>query len=351
MKIRPFSFFLFLAFFAACDEAPASYELKLQESNTGALLQAISIVSWDAAWVSGHDATLCRTVDAGQTWETFLYKEADSLQFRDIYALDENSALLMSAGLGNMSRIVKFDVAEGFEELYQVKDSAGFLNSFEFWPDQKTGLAYGDSFDGRLFIIKTNDGGRHWERILTDKLPKAGEGEGGFAASGGCIAVMGEGLAWIATGAGGNARVLFTQDYGSTWSAYDTPMVKGKNAGIASIKMLTTELGYIAGGNMDQKEGYTDNVAITRDGGKKWMVVGAPLTEGALYGSALTGTEENHTFAVCGPRGMDMTTDRGLTYSNVSTDAYWSVQFHESGEFGFAVGPKGRIAKIERISD
>ena len=78
-----------------------------------------------------------------------------------------------------------------------------------FW-DADNGIVFGDSVDGQLYLLTTNDGGRVWSRVDTRNLPPALENEGAFAASGTNIALFGKSHAWIGTGAASKARVLRT---------------------------------------------------------------------------------------------------------------------------------------------
>jgi len=78
--------------------------LTTQTVDTRQLLQAVSVVSNDVVWVSGHGGTWARTVDGGATWTTGVVPGADSLQFRDLHALDAKRVWLMSAGTGAASQ-------------------------------------------------------------------------------------------------------------------------------------------------------------------------------------------------------------------------------------------------------
>lgn len=327
-----------------CEPKPLEIKTSALTSGTDALLQAISIVDDQTAWISGHKATFVRTTDAGNSWQVFRYELIDSLQFRDIHALSADEIVLMSAGPGAMSRIFKFHMDRGFEQTYLMEDSLGFLNTIEFW-DHQTGLAFGDSFGGQLFVLKTTDGGNSWQRIDPTKLPAAGNGEGGFAASGTCISVRPGGKAWIATGAGGNARILFTPDFGESWQYFDTPMVKGDAAGTTSIHMLSDALGTIVGGDLMQADQHTSNTAVTRDGGKTWELTQLPNTKGAFYGSDLISMGDGHLWIACGPNGIDYSNDLGMSFQTLDTLNYWAVDLHQSG-FGYASGTKGKILKI-----
>lgn len=328
----------------SCGENPLEIETQQLNSGTHALLQAISIVDENTAWVSGHDATILITLDGGNSWNRFVYEQADTLQFRDIHAFEPDKGIVMAAGSGNMSQIFQFDVNSGFTKTYQMKDSMGFLNTIEFW-DKPNGLAFGDSFNGALFVLKTMDGGSSWSRINPKNLPAAGDAEGGFAASGTCIATRPGGKAWIGTGAGGNGRVLFTEDFGDNWTAYTTPMVKGDAAGITSIRMLNDQTGTIVGGDLYTTDAFTSNIAITQNGGKTWEAASRPVTKGAFYGSDLISYGGEALLVVCGPGGMDSSTDMGAHFVNLDTTNYWAVDMHPSG-FGYAAGPDGKLLKL-----
>ncbi|WP_421874772.1 WD40/YVTN/BNR-like repeat-containing protein [Marinoscillum sp.] len=317
------------------------------DSNTNRLMQAISIVDENIAWISGHRATFIQTTDGGMSWKAYGYDQIDSLQFRDIHAFDDKNAVLMSAGPGSMSRILLVNLDSGFTETYVMPHEEGFLNTIEFWDDQN-GLAFGDSFNGELFVLKTTDGGTNWDRIDPSLLPPAGKGEGGFAASGTCISTRPGGKAWIGTGAGGNARVLYTEDYGDSWNESQVPIITGDAAGIASINMATDLVGVIAGGDLAISDQYTDNVAITQDGGKNWTLTSQPQTKGAFYGSDVIPWKDGYFLISSGPKGIDYSFDLGKTFSNLDTLNYWAVNMHEAG-FGYAAGTEGKVIKLEIV--
>lgn len=335
---------LLLIIITSCQTKNKLVTTKQLSSQTGALLQAISIVDETRAWVSGHQATFCRTTDRGDSWQVFKHA-SDTLQFRDIHAFDIDKVVLMSAGSGNASRIYLFDASKGlYKETYVMPHPQGFLNTIEFW-DTQNGLAFGDSFNNEYFILKTSDGGNSWSRIDPTKLPKAGEGEGGFAASGTCITTLAGGVAHIGTGAGGHSNILSTDDFGETWSTQPGPLTKGDFAGIFSIRM-TDELGLVAGGDFNQSDQYTENIATSRDEGKSWLVTTTPITRGVFYGSDLLALDDSHFLIVSGPNGVDYSWDAGAHWINLDTNNYWAVEIHPSG-FGYASGTEGKILRIE----
>jgi len=310
-----------------------------QKTGTDALLQAISIVDEQTVWLSGHQATFVRSLDGGNSWQVFQHPNIDTLQFRDIHAFDSSKVILLSSGEGPASRIYEVKDGKIWRERFVMDHDEGFLDCMDFWDDQH-GIAYGDAIDQYPYILLTDDGGATWRRAPTADMPKAGKGEGGFAASGTCVQTAAGGIAWIATGAGGNARILKTEDYGKTWRAFETPVIKGDFAGLTSISYVSEEDLFITGGDLAKQDAYTDNCAFTEDGGKSWTLTRKPKTPGAFYGSARAGV---FTFA-CGPKGLDYTTNRGKKWERLDTANYWVVDVHPAG-VGWASGKDG-VKKI-----
>ena len=249
-------------------------EITPQETGVRSLFQAISPVNEDVVWISGHRGTYGRTVDGGATWQVSVMPGAGTLQFRDVDAFDERTAYLLSAGAGQLSRIYRTDDAGRTWTLQlQNEDSEGFFDCMAFW-DRDHGIAYGDAVGRELSVFRTEDGGVRWQRLTG--LP-ALDGEGGFAASGTCVATRPGGLGWIAAGNAEQARVLVTRDHGATWTIQATPIVAGAAAGLTTIGFWDNERGIALGGHIGQDTIYTDNVAVTSDGGATWALAGRPL--------------------------------------------------------------------------
>ncbi len=343
-----FLLFLFISLSLLACRGPVnssiSFSLTEQQSGTDALLIAMDILDEETVWMSGTKSTFLRTLDGGTSWKLFSHPEVDTFQYRDIHAFDDKSVVLLSIGDGANSQIHHFSENSGWEVAFVMKHPKGFLNSIDFWDDQ-IGLAYGDSFDGKPYLLKTKDGGHSWNRIDPGILPDAGEGEGGFASSGSCISVQPGGLAWVGTGAGGSARVLKTTDYGQSWTSYETPIIKGDAAGITSIHFRNDNHGLIAGGDLAKTDVYTENLAFSIDGGESWVLTEQPVTTGAFYGSDLISMKGKTIVMACGPNGADITFDAGQTWNNISTENLWVADLHEDG-FGWLAGRDGKILKL-----
>lgn len=326
---------------------PASQPI-LESLSTGstALLQAVSAPSDGIVWVSGHAAAVLRSTDGGATWTSITVPGAavDSLQFRDVYAVDATTAYLLAAGPGARSRIYKtMDGGRNWELQFTNRDSSAFYDCFDFW-DARRGVALSDGVNGHLLIRRTTDGGAHWELPPADSLPLAQKGEGGFAASGTCLVTLAGHFAWIGTGAADTARVLESEDGGRTWRATATPIAAGNFAGIATVAFRDTLHGLVLGGKLGSPAEFSDNVAVTGDGGRTWRLAARPGFSGAVYGAAVIPGRAGSVVAV-GPRGLAYSADDASTWTTLDTLAYWSVGF-ASRRIGWAVGPAGRITRI-----
>ncbi len=320
--------------------------LAAQRSGTDVLLQSVSAVDSLVVWVGGHGATFVRTIDGGRTWQPGVVSGPDTLQFRDVHAVSADTAYLLSAGPGDMSRIYKTsDGGMSWELQFTNQEPRAFFDCMDFWGSSH-GIAMSDAVDGRLVLITTADGGRNWTRVAPTSLPVALDGEGAFAASGTCVETRPPGYAWIGTGAGGAARVFRTDDRGATWSVFDTPIVSGTaTSGITTLAFHDEHRGLALGGELSSPDAFADNVAVTDDGGRTWTLGGRPSFSGAVYGSALVPGSEGPIVVAVGPKGASYTLDRGTTWLRLDTLNYWSVDF-AGPNAGWAVGPNGRITRV-----
>ena len=326
------------------DSMPASPRLLSQSSGTTALLQAVSVVSERVVWVSGHQGTWARTLDGGATWEMGRVAGADTLQFRDVHAASADTAWLMSAGTGALSRIYRtVDGGVTWEQQHVAQEPQAFYDCMGM-TEGRLGGVFGDATDGQLYLLGTSDGVR-WNRIPPARLPAALPGEGSFAASGHCFVTMTARHAWAGMGNTSASRVLMTRDRGATWEVVTTPIVSGEGNGITTVAFRDTLNGVVMGGTIGDPNAFADNVARTSDGGRTWVLGARPPFPGAIYGGVYV-PGAGSTLVAVGPKGMILSSDDARTWSRLDTLAYWSVGF-ASVRAGWAVGPVGRIVRVE----
>lgn len=334
----------------------ASYQatpiLTAAASGTDRLLQAVSPVSGEVVWVSGHGGRWGRTLDGGATWESGVVPGQDSLQFRDVHAVHADTALLLSAGSGELSRIFRtVDGGRSWTEVWRNRDPEAFYDCLDLWEPEAPGLprrgvAFSDAVDGRLGILLTGDGGATWSPADPTTVPPAQEGEGGFAASGTCVITAGTHHGWIGTGAAPTPRVLRTGDAGRSWEAAPTPLPGGGFSGITSLAFRDSLTGWAFGGNLGEPDGRSDNVAITTDGGATWMSLTPSHMRGALYGGVVVPGTDPPVLVTVGPAGADLSLDGGGSWMPLDSVPYWGLGF-TAPDAGWLVGPGGRITRVD----
>ena len=334
----------------------AAPQWSLQTSGVTARLRGVSAVNERVAWASGSGSTVLRTTDGGTTWKK-LVVTSDALDFRDIDAVDERTAYVLSIGNGPASRIYKTtDAGATWTLQFKNDDPKAFYDAMSFW-DRNHGIVIGDSIDGKFCIMTTENGGRTWVRVSVNALPPALENEGAFAASGTNIALFGKSHAWIGTGAGAKARVLRTADRGRTWQIAETPLVAGASAGIFSIAFRDAKHGVVVGGDYQKENEAVDNLAVTDDGGVTWKLVKGlsgfrsvvayvpDAKSGRADARSGTGALTGTLMAV-GPSGTDYSTDDGRTWAALAGPGFDTFSFVRGQPVAFASGARGSLGKL-----
>jgi photosystem II stability/assembly factor-like uncharacterized protein len=318
----------------------ARAEWQTQTIGTQSDFRGLCVVSSNVAWVSGTKGTFARTTDGGKTWSVGTVPGADKLDFRDVEAFGETTAYLLSAGPGEASRIYKtVDGAKTWVLQFKSADPASFLDAIAFW-DERSGIALGDPIKRQFQLLITTDGGSNWKPVAAKTLPPALSGEAAFAASGTSLVTHGETDAWFATGGAKTARVFHSKDRGQNWEVSETPIMAGaESAGIFSIAFRDKKHGMIVGGDYRKPNEVGANAAITSDGGKTWQLLDKRLP----FRSAVAWAKDR--WVAVGTSGSHVSLDNGATWNVLDRENYNSVGFTSTGE-GWAVGPKGRIARF-----
>ena len=300
--------------------------------------RGLHTVSEDVVWLSGTGGTFMRTTDGGNHWDHGSFM--DSVDFRDIYAFDANRAVMISAGIPAVIYKTE-DGGENWSLKYKNDDPRVFFDAVDFW-DNFNGLAFSDSFEGRFFMLKTQDGGDTWEQLLS--APEAEEGEGGFAASGTHMIFHGSTEVWMGITTG---RVLYSDDRGITWTSSETPLVN-RESGSAGIFSMATDgtLVLAVGGDYLKPDDLAGNSAIYQDG--KWMPP-TKVPSGFRSGVALIPSTE--MAITTGTNGTDISFDQGLTWTKIDSTGYHAISFGGSKTSGWMSGGNGKVAKIKILEE
>jgi photosystem II stability/assembly factor-like uncharacterized protein len=349
---------LLLAATAVAQPAPTTLN-----SHTAEGLRGVSVVSRQIAWASGTHGTYLRTTD-GRTWQAAQLPGAADLDFRAVIAFSADEAFLMSAGTGAQSRIYHTsDAGLHWQLQFTATNPKSFFDSMVFW-DPRHGVVLGDPIADQSrklkFELLATDDGQSWHALPTADLPLAEEGEGAFAASNSCIAILqspstASGTAstadsniWFATG-GKVARVFHSVDRGQTWQVFNTPITHGHDStGIFSIAFRDSTHGVIAGGDYKHPRQDGPNLAFTSDGGKSWTL--SPFQPLAFFSAAAydRSSRRERLFLV----GQDFVFDYRppADPSRISPKRKSGIQFNavssSPGGGALFVGPKGSLITI-----
>jgi photosystem II stability/assembly factor-like uncharacterized protein len=103
--------------------------------------------------------------------------------------------------------------------------------------------------------------------------------------------------------------------------------------------------GVISGGDYQQPDLRGRNLAVTSDGGASWTLAdSASSPAGYRSAVAFVPSGRGKLLTAVGLTGTDVSRDAGATWTSVDPVPYNSVAF-SSDDTGWAVGPKGRIAR------
>jgi photosystem II stability/assembly factor-like uncharacterized protein len=359
---------------------------QILNSNTTADLRGIDNVGGGVAWASGTNGTVLRTEDGGYLWQTCTVPPgAEKLDFRGIQAFDANTAIVMSSGTGDLSRLYKTtDGCQTWKLLFTNPDKDGFFDSVYFPREQRLrgehegfGLLLGDPVGGEFAIFEARDDGLSWKRISDYSLKVAGAEYAAFAASNSCISGFGGATFDIIVG-GTAGSFLFRISYKGhywlddasplerTWQRESVPMVKGvDSAGAFSVgervqfpannpapdfsDLRLHEV--IVGGNYRRPDDTAGTAAFSQTG-RTWSSAQTPPHG---YRSAVAYYSAAKTWITVGPNGTDVSVDDGRNWKAVHPD----VSLHEAADadrnwnalsLPYVVGPKGRIGKLDRSS-
>ncbi len=326
--------------------APALWAQGWQAVPVGrtAELRGLAHPSREVVWVTGSEGTVLLSADGGTTWGARSVPGGAALDFRDVEAFDASTAWLLAAGPGDLGRIYRTsDGGATWQLQFRNPAGEGFLNALAFW-DGRRGLALGDPIRGRFQILRTEDGGVHWEPIPEAGMPAALEGEGAFASSGTCLRVGPGAEAWFVTGSAARTRVFHSLDGGRTWSVADTPVPAGQaSRGLFTLTLLGDGRALALGGDHQLPALTTLNGALTVDGGRTWRAAAAQPTGYLSGSSSVPGLSA--TLVAVGLAGSGYSRDGGRTWTVLGTTPLNAVAFSAPSS-GWAVGPRGQVFRL-----
>jgi photosystem II stability/assembly factor-like uncharacterized protein len=242
---------------------------------------------------------------------------------------------MMSSGEGDLSTIYGTeDAGAHWKLLLHNPDPKGFLDAIAF-TDARHGTVFGDPVDGKFVVLSTTDG---FKTVSVAGFPASKKGEGAFAASNSVLVIRGTD-AWVATGGPGGSRV------GRVSSAMAQVPVRhdSDGAGIFSLAFADAQHAIAVGGDYAKPKEDAHNIAITDDGGATWSEPSGVHPHG--YRSAVAWLPHQKVWITTGTTGSEISRDGGRNWTPFDDGAFNAIGV--SVDAAWAVGPKGRLAKLE----
>lgn len=308
--------------------------VKILTSGTKTGMRGLSVVNDKTIWVSGSNGMVGRSLDSGNSWKWMTVKGFEKIDFRDIEAFSETTAIIM--GIDAPAYILKtIDGGEKWQVMFKDTTKGMFLDAMEFWNEQ-SGIVIGDPLNGKFYVARTFDGGNTWQGIPEVYKPVADSGEACFAASGTNIRKLNNKEAVFITG--GITSNVHIRD-----KKINLPLIQGKETtGANSIAVKNKKTWMVVGGDFNTRDSSTKNAAITFNAGKSWSTPGvAP----AGYRSCVEYIKKKQ-WITCGLNGVDISNDDGKTFTNISGEGFHVVRKAKKGEAVFFAGSGGRIGKL-----
>jgi photosystem II stability/assembly factor-like uncharacterized protein len=330
----------------------------MQSSGTHASLRGIHSVDGKVAWASGSGGTVLRTIDGGEHWTQCATpdaaKDGAKLDFRGVQAWDANTAIVMSSGPDELSRLYKTtDGCKTWKLLFQNSDKNGFWDSF-IYLSENYGTILGDPTDGQFTLFYTNNSGETWHRIHNRGLNADAQQNGAFASSNsnllkpfgtdGFITGGKAGSFLYKTNSGVVCLTCNSKDKISfdkqKYEKYSISLKSGtESSGAFSIDISNyPDRNFVAvGGDYTKPNESSGTAAWSNDGGKTWTASTKPPHG---YRSTVQWSDSLKLWLTAGTNGSDFSTDDGKTWKPLD-DGNWNAL-----SLPFLVGSDGRIARL-----
>ncbi len=297
----------------------------------GLSLRGLSVVNDSVFWVSGNKGTVGKTTNGGRTITYQQIKGYENTEFRDIEAMDSQTALLMS--ITEPAHILKTtDGGQHWELVFKNDTPKLFLDAMHL--KNNKAVVVGDAVKGKMFLAKSKDYGTTWKVIK--KSPKAIENEGCFASSGTNILIHKKGYLFVSGGP--NSR-LFKKSKNIALPIRQPSETSGANSLAISSNGKNM---VIVGGDFNNANETKYTACYSNNNGKTFEIAKKPPTG---YRSCVIFINEN-TLIACGLNGIDQSKDSGKNWENISSKGFHVCQKARNGNSIYLAGSGGRIAKL-----
>lgn len=181
--------------------------------------------------------------------------------------------------------------------------------------------------------------------ILNKQLLDLKKGEAAFAASNTNISSTKKNM-WIATG-GVASRIIKLNLKTEKFEIFETPFVQGTSSqGIYSIDFYNDQFGIAVGGDYTKQSENINNIATTKDGGKRWQIQASGKNGGYKTCVKIRPNSKGKDIIAVGDQNIEFSTDYGKTWKIISEEkGLYVCEWVDDNTLVFA--GKNRIVKMK----
>lgn len=342
--------------------------VKVLEAGKRVSFRGLSVVNDQVFWASGSNGTVVRSVDGGKTREWITVPGYEKRDFRDIEAIDAETAVIMA--IAEPAVILKTkDGGKNWTRVFEDSTKGMFLDAMDMLVDavqlKSTGkqgnkkqgtvtpthtlIVVGDPINGKIFVAMSFDAGDNWQVMpataAKDDVRVVPDTEAMFASSGTNVKLTAMGAyspALVVTG-GSKARLKDLSLHNINDSLH--MMQGGTSTGANSIDVYNkTKSAVIVGGDFAKDSiGNNNCVLVSFKTGKPVYSLPATMPHG--YRSCVIYVNATD-LVTCGTSGIDVSNDGGKNWQLISKESFHVVQKARNGNAIFMAGGGGRIAQL-----
>jgi hypothetical protein len=333
-----------------CTSLSAQYQIKTLTIQKGISIRSLSVPSEKVIWASGSKGMVAKSINEGESFEWMQVKGYEKRDFRAMHAWNDQEAIIIA--VASPAVILKtINGGVSWDKVYENTDSSMFLDAIHF-SDKNNGIIIGDPIGGKLFILTTKNKGASWVEMPNDFFKSSlNNGEAFFASSNSNLIHIGNEIVFVT---GGLSSRLWKNGM-----AEAMPLLQGTSSTGANSIAISPDGNrvVVVGGDFANDTITSQNIVgyqvlKTLNPGSKYIskkqivLKKINLSNPKGYKSCVEFID-NDWLITCGTSGIDVSKDKGATWSKISMDPFHVVKKHTMKRGAFLAGSGGRISFVE----
>lgn len=292
--------------------------------------------------MGGTQGTVVYSLDGGKQWKEIQVPDAEKLDFRDLAILNQKSIILMSAGpaeKGAAKLFISNDQGLNWKVFFEKKIGSYFFDALAWNHSKNEGILLSDPMNGRFPLFRIYPKDELVKDVILTSFPKLLTREAAFAASGSSLLWMNNHLILV-TGGASKARIIQSTDKQlSQFIERYQATPADSSSGFFSIAARDKKNYWVVGGNYLKTQENKIGILETKDSGKTWQVLENTPN---FYMEKVIWTGKY--WVMVGPFASAAYNPKTKKWISLGESHFHNVT--KFGEYLFAVGSKGNLAKL-----